>query len=140
MGSGNRSIRFKIFLLLLLPLLSLSALWGFVLNLTVGDGAALLRANALYQTVGLTSTELGLQLQAERTQSSVMIGTRVRTSEVDRAAHPHRSRPSRRSGRPAPTPTSSTPELRASLDGLLRQLDRLPDIRAGIDDGSSTHG
>ena len=38
MGSRNRSIRFKIFLLLLLPLLSLSALWGFALNLTVGDG------------------------------------------------------------------------------------------------------
>ena len=59
MGSQNRSIRFKIFLLLLLPLLSLSALWGFALNLTVGDGQALLRADTLYRSIGVTSTDLG---------------------------------------------------------------------------------
>ena len=66
MGSQNRSIRFKIFLLLLLPLLSLSALWGFVLNLTVATASHCCEANTLYRTVGVTSTELGLQLQAER--------------------------------------------------------------------------
>nr|BFE85301.1 hypothetical protein GCM10020093_079020 [Planobispora longispora] len=80
MGSGNRSIRFKIFLLLLLPLLTLSALWGFVLNITVGDGTALLRANGLYETVGVASTELGTELQAERAQSSVAITSRLITS------------------------------------------------------------
>ena len=134
MGSRNRSIRFKIFLLLLLPLLSLSALWGFVLNLTVGDGAALLRANTLYQEVGLTSTELGLQLQAERTQSSVVISTRVRTSEVDgqRARTDQAAEAFKKAEAGF---TSGTPELHASLDGLIRQLDRLPNIRAGIDDG-----
>ncbi|MGW2197386.1 hypothetical protein ACWCSH_34280, partial [Streptosporangium sp. NPDC001682] len=67
-------------MLLLLPLLSLSALWGFVLNLTVGDGITLLNANSIYQSVGVTSTDLGLQLQAERTQSSVAISSRVLTS------------------------------------------------------------
>src|SRR4051812_2996009 len=66
MGSRNRSIRFKIFLLLLLPLLMLSALWGFVLNLTVGDGLALLRTKSLYDSIGVTSADLGLQIQAER--------------------------------------------------------------------------
>ncbi|GAA4223932.1 signal transduction histidine kinase [Streptosporangium album] len=136
MGSGNRSIRFKIFLLLLLPLLSLSALWGFVLNLTVGDGAALLRANSLYQTVGITSTQLGLQLQAERTQSSVAISSRVLTSEVgqqrgrtDRAVEKFRDA--------ALADTSHGPELSASLDALLHRLDRLPAIRAGIDGGQN---
>ncbi|WP_433249199.1 sensor histidine kinase [Streptosporangium sp. CA-135522] len=137
MGSGNRSIRFKIFLLLLLPLLSLSALWGFVLNLTVGDGAALLRANNLYQSVGITSTDLGLQLQAERAQSSVAITSRVLTSGIgeqrgrtDRAVEKFRAAA-------LSDGDSQGPELRASLETLLHQLDRLPAIRAGIDSGRS---
>ncbi len=136
MGSGNRSIRFKIFLLLLLPLLSLSALWGFVLNLTVGDGAALLRSNALYQTVGLSSTELGLQLQAERTQSSVAISSRVLTSGIgeqrsrtDRAVEKFREA--------ALADDSGGPELRSSLNAVLSQVDRLANIRSGIDSGRS---
>ncbi|MBB2908891.1 signal transduction histidine kinase [Streptosporangium becharense] len=136
MGSANRSIRFKIFLLLLLPLLSLSAMWGFVLNLTVGDGVSLLRAADLYQSVGLTSTELGLQLQAERTQASVVVSSRESVSGVgeqrartDRAAEAFR--------KASADGDSGSPELRASLTGLLRQLDRLPAIRAGVD--SSRH-
>ncbi len=134
MSSRNRSIRFKIFLLLLLPLLSLSALWGFVLNLTVGDGVALLKANALYQTVGVTSTELGLQLQAERTQSSVAISSRVLTSgmgdqrvRTDRAVEEFR--------KAAAGEDSGSPELSNSLDELLRRLDKLPSVRSGVDSG-----
>ncbi|GAA2850692.1 nitrate- and nitrite sensing domain-containing protein [Streptosporangium fragile] len=134
MGSGNRSIRFKIFLLLLLPLLSLSALWGFVLNLTVGDGISLLRAYSLYQSVGVTSTELGLQLQAERTQSSVAISSRVLTSGIgDQRARTDRAVEAFRKA--TVEDDSGSPELRTSLNGLLRQLDRLPSVRAGIDSG-----
>ncbi|WP_436758791.1 nitrate- and nitrite sensing domain-containing protein [Streptosporangium sp. V21-05] len=134
MSSRNRSIRFKIFLLLLLPLLSLSALWGFVLNLTVGDGIALLRANTFYQTVGVTSTELGLQLQAERTLASVAISSRVLTSgmgeqraRTDRAVEGFRGA--------AAGDHSDSPELGKSLDELVRQLDRLPSVRSGVDSG-----
>ncbi|MFF3440665.1 nitrate- and nitrite sensing domain-containing protein [Streptosporangium sp. NPDC002721] len=121
-------------MLLLLPLLSLSALWGFVLNLTVGDGIALLRSGALYQTVGVTSTELGLQLQAERTQSSVAISSRVLTSgmgeqraRTDRAVEGFRQA--------AVGNDSGSPELRNSLDELLRRLDKLPSVRSGVDSG-----
>ncbi|GII01673.1 nitrate- and nitrite sensing domain-containing protein [Planobispora takensis] len=136
MGSGNRSIRFKIFLLLLLPLLTLSALWGFVLNLTVGEGAALLRSDRLYATIGVTSTELGTQLQAERAQSSVVITSRVRTSgfgeqrgRTDRAVE--RFRDAVAGYEPA------SRELDASLKWTLSRLDTLGQVRAGIDDGQS---
>jgi len=136
MGSRNRSIRFKIFALLLLPLLSLSALWGFVLNLTVGDGLVLLRSNTVYQTVGITSTDLGLQLQAERTLSSVAISSRVLTSgmgeqraRTDRATEAFKTAAARDSG---------NPELNNSLKELVRKLDRLPVIRAGVDSGQHT--
>ena len=138
MGSGNRSIRFKIFLLLLLPLLSLSALWGFVLNLTVGDGAALLRADTLYQTVGVTSTELGLQLQAERARnppSRSAPGCVTSELGAQRAAHrhgrrrvPEGRRPSRAAARSPPTCARRWTTAPPSWTGS-------PDIRAGIDDG-----
>ncbi|MGV9773662.1 nitrate- and nitrite sensing domain-containing protein [Streptosporangium sp. NPDC003464] len=121
-------------MLLLLPLLSLSALWGFVLNLTVGDGAALLRANSVYQTIGVSSTELGLQLQAERAQSSVAITSRILTSEIgEQRGRTDRSVEKFREA--ALSDDSHGPELRSSLDTLIRQLDRLPAIRAGIDSG-----
>lgn len=138
MGSRNRSIRFKIFLLLLLPLLSLSALWGFVLNLTVGDGQALLRANTIYQTVGITSTDLGLQLQAERARSAVAITTRQLTEDLgaqrtrtDRAVTTYK-----RASTEAGSALDGT--LRASLGALDRELDRLGAIRSDIDNGRST--
>ncbi|WP_433370873.1 nitrate- and nitrite sensing domain-containing protein [Streptosporangium sp. CA-115845] len=121
-------------MLLLLPLLSLSALWGFVLNLTVGDGITLLNANSIYQSVGVTSTDLGLQLQAERTQSSVAISSRVLTSgmgeqrsRTDRAVAAFR--------KATASEDSGSPELRSSLGALLSQLDRLPNIRSGVDSG-----
>ncbi|MEU9834612.1 nitrate- and nitrite sensing domain-containing protein [Streptosporangium sp. NPDC048047] len=121
-------------MLLLLPLVSLSALWGFALNLTVGDGVALLRSYDLYQGVGMASTELGLQIQAERTQASVAISSGVITSvtgeqrgRTDRTAEAFRNA--------ALTADSGGPETSAALDGVLRQLDRLPGIRAGIDGG-----
>ncbi|MGW0591912.1 nitrate- and nitrite sensing domain-containing protein [Streptosporangium sp. NPDC002607] len=121
-------------MLLLLPLLSLSALWGFVLNLTVGDGITLLNANSIYQSVGVTSTDLGLQLQAERTQSSVAISSRVLTSgmgeqrsRTDRAVEAFR--------KATASEDSGSPELRTSLGALLSQLDRLPNIRSGVDSG-----
>lgn len=134
MGSGNRSIRFKIFLLLLLPLLSLSALWGFVLNLTVGDGAALLRSNALYQTVGMASTDLGLQLQSERTQSSMAISSRILTSGIGQQRD-RTDEAAERFRQAALAEDSGSPELRSALTTLTHQLDRLQGIRSGIDTG-----
>ncbi|TDE58567.1 sensor histidine kinase [Nonomuraea mesophila] len=133
MGSRNRSIRFKIFLLLLLPLLSLSALWGFVLNLTMGDTQSLLRADTLYQTIGVTSADLGLQLQAERMRSmepltagehsQVLGGQRSRT---DKAVDDFR-----RAVDEAGDAVDS--DLRRPIGNLNVALDRLGQIRTAVD-------
>ncbi|WP_162794632.1 nitrate- and nitrite sensing domain-containing protein [Nonomuraea lactucae] len=109
-----------------------------MLNLTVGDGQALLRANTLYQTVGITSTELGLQLQAERARSAVAVTTRKLTEDLgaqrartDRAVTVFQ-RASAEAG------DAADGELRAPLDALHRQLSRLGSIRADIDAGLSS--
>lgn len=135
MGSRNRSIRFKIFLLLLLPLLSLSALWGFVLNLTMGDAQSLLRANTLYRTIGVTSTDLGLQLQAERVRSAETLTTRKLTSvlsaqraRTDRSVTDFKLAVMEAGG-------SVGDDLRLPLGTLESALGRLAAIRADIDGG-----
>ncbi|MFI6297594.1 nitrate- and nitrite sensing domain-containing protein [Nonomuraea sp. NPDC050790] len=124
--------------MLLLPLLSLSALWGFVLNLTVGDGQNLLRANTLYQTIGVTSTDLGLQLQAERTRSVAAATTRKLTEDLgEQRARTDTSvlRFQRAAGEAG---DAVTEDMRPTLDALNTELARLGSIRGGIDAGHSS--
>ncbi|WP_176993600.1 sensor histidine kinase [Nonomuraea jiangxiensis] len=121
--------------MLLLPLLSLSALWGFVLNLTMGDAQSLLRANTLYQTLGVTSIDLGLQLQAERARSSEVLTTRELTAVLDgQRARTDKSVDDFRQAVIA-AGNAISDEARLPLGNLNAELDRLGPIRADIDGG-----
>ncbi|GII53805.1 histidine kinase [Planotetraspora thailandica] len=116
-------------------------MWGFVLNLTVGDGLALMRAKAMYDSLGTTSADLGLQIQAERgltvrqlsagqTSSSALTAQQAKTSSaVDtfaKAAHEQEDAGSVNS------------DLKAPLEALLSTLDRLPSIRESVTLGKFT--
>ncbi|MFC6080324.1 nitrate- and nitrite sensing domain-containing protein [Sphaerisporangium aureirubrum] len=141
MGSGKRSIRFKIFSLLLLPLLSLSALWGFVLNLTIGDGISLMRANTIYQSLGLTSTDLGLQIQSERSMSATAFG--VVPKEQDRLFGQRRATDVSLAKFRAAALSEDTQGVlndvtKIATTALLNELEHLPGIRANVDSGQST--
>ncbi|MEV4017563.1 nitrate- and nitrite sensing domain-containing protein [Nonomuraea angiospora] len=120
---------------MLLPLLSLSALWGFVLNLTMGDAQSLLRANTLYRTLGVSSTDLGLQLQAERVRSAETLTTRKLTSVL--SAQRARTDRSVTDFKLAVMEAGSSvgEDLRLPLDTLESALGRLAAIRADIDGG-----
>ncbi|WP_169808784.1 sensor histidine kinase [Microtetraspora niveoalba] len=127
--------------MLLLPLLTLSALWGFVLNLTVGDGLALVRAASLYDSVGVTSTDLGLQIQAERalaadtlssgqTTSTALSAQQLKTSaSVDKFTKAAKSEDTR---------ASMGEDLLAPVDALVKALGRLPSIRESVALGKYT--
>ncbi|GAB2940216.1 nitrate- and nitrite sensing domain-containing protein [Nonomuraea fastidiosa] len=124
--------------MLLLPLLSLSALWGFVLNLTMGDAQSLLRANTLYSTIGVTSMDLGTQLQAERVRSAETVTTR-QLSDVVRAQRARTDR-SVADFRKAVTEAGGAVDgsLRRPIQALDKALDNLTAIRANIDNGSAS--
>ncbi|GAA3122428.1 sensor histidine kinase [Nonomuraea salmonea] len=124
--------------MLLLPLLSLSALWGFVLNLTMGDAQLLLRANTLYDTIGVASTDLGTQLQAERVRSAETVTTRqlgevlgAQRARTDRSVAEFRQAVADAGG-------AADGALRRPLDTLDRSLGNLGAIRANIDNGSAS--
>ena len=135
MGSKNRSIRFKIFSLLLLPLLMLSAMWGFALKLTVGDGVVLLNSKTLYDTIGVTSTDLGLQIQAERALtvgvlSSGQVGSPALTAQqLKTIASADKFK---RTAQEDATRDAMGDELVEPLESLLASLDRLPSIRESV--------
>ncbi|UBU13691.1 sensor histidine kinase [Nonomuraea gerenzanensis] len=124
--------------MLLLPLLSLSALWGFVLNLTMGDAQSLLRANTLYDTIGAASTDLGIQLQAERVRSAETLTTRKQTEVL--GGQRARTDKSVADFKQAVTDAGGAvgEDLSRSVDNLTIALDRLALIRSDIDNGISS--
>ncbi|MEV4553343.1 sensor histidine kinase [Nonomuraea wenchangensis] len=121
--------------MLLLPLLSLSALWGFVLNLTMGDAQSLLRGSTLYRTIGVASSDLSIQLQAERMRTAEALTTRELTdvlgaqrARTDRAVEDLRRAVAEAGG-------SAAADVSGPLSALWPALDRLGPVRADIDAG-----
>jgi signal transduction histidine kinase len=82
-GRVFRSVRFKIILLLIVPLVSLSTLWAFAANITLGDGLNLRHVNTIQDHLGYPSGALGSALEQERRLSLVFLGSKT---EGDRAA------------------------------------------------------
>jgi signal transduction histidine kinase len=82
-GRVFRSVRFKIVLLLIVPLVSLSTLWAFAADITLGDGLNLRHVNTIQDHLGYPSGALGSALEQERRLSMVFLGSR---SESDRAS------------------------------------------------------
>jgi signal transduction histidine kinase len=82
-GRVFRSVRFKIVLLLLVPLVSLSTLWAFAANITLGDALNVRHVDTIQDHLGYPSGALGSALEQERRQSVVFLGSK---SESDRAS------------------------------------------------------
>ncbi|MFI0451151.1 nitrate- and nitrite sensing domain-containing protein [Actinomadura sp. 6N118] len=75
-GSGRfRSVRFKVVALVLVSLVSLSALWAFAASLTLGDGLNLRKVDTVHDHFGYPSGALASALQSERRLSSVFLGS-----------------------------------------------------------------
>ncbi|MEW9527498.1 nitrate- and nitrite sensing domain-containing protein [Microbispora sp. NPDC049125] len=110
-------------------------MWGFVLKLTVGDGLVLLRAKSVYDTIGVPSTDLGLQIQAERAITAGLLSSGQRGSsaltaqqaKTSAAVDMFKKNAGDESARASLGEAVATP-----LDSLLTSLDRLPSIRESI--------
>jgi len=77
MRARRSSIRFKILLPLLVPLVSLAALWVFAAGTTLGDGLDLLHVRTISEHFGYPAGSLGSALQQERRQSLTYLGGRA---------------------------------------------------------------
>ena len=139
MASRKHSIRAKIFTLLLVPIVSLIAIWVFAATLTVQDGQQLLSASKGYQYGVVPTRAMTTAFQHERLLSLSVLGDdmisrgaldaqRIRTNaaraELERLA-------------PA-LETGLSPAVWNRLHQLLTMLSRVTDLRSGVDARSAT--
>ncbi|MFF3668541.1 sensor histidine kinase [Microtetraspora malaysiensis] len=84
--SVSRSIGFKITLLLVIPLVSLVALWIFSASLTVGDAFRLLNTKTVYDSLGEPANVLSTEIEREWLVSAQYLATRSESDRADLAA------------------------------------------------------
>ncbi|SNT63246.1 Histidine kinase-, DNA gyrase B-, and HSP90-like ATPase [Streptosporangium subroseum] len=139
MASRKHSIRAKISTLLLVPIVSLMAIWVFAATLTVQDGQQLLSASKGYQYGVVPTRAMTTAFQHERLLSLSVLGDdmisrgaldaqRIRTNaartELERLA-------------PA-LETGLSPAVWNRLHQLLTMLGRVTELRSGVDARSAT--
>ena len=76
MAGRRRSIRFRLLTILLVPVVSLVAIWGFAATVTVSRGLDLLRVSKVFDNVVMPLRSLISSLQQERLLSLVVLGNR----------------------------------------------------------------
>ncbi len=124
--------------LLLVPSLSLVALWIFTAAVTLGDGLNLITASALADSVGKPTDSLVTALQQERRATTVFVGEHGGArSELDdrRAATDKVITTFRDSATSGSARRSASDELEGRIDDTLRRIDDLRKQRNQIDTG-----
>ncbi|MFF3440659.1 nitrate- and nitrite sensing domain-containing protein [Streptosporangium sp. NPDC002721] len=137
--ASSRSIRFKVSVLLVIPLASLVALWGFATVVTVGDSVSLLSVGTLYDTIGKPAGELGTAVQREHILSAEFLATRSAADRDTLAGQRSVTDQARVRLRQQTTEGSAqaamSEEMRTRHDELMRQVGALDAIRARVDSG-----
>ncbi|MFP1628139.1 nitrate- and nitrite sensing domain-containing protein [Streptomyces sp. 5K101] len=139
----GKSIRRKIVALLLVPLLSLTALWGFATVLTGHDAAQLLAASSVAEQVVPPVQNTVDALQKERRQTLVHLADR-RASDALSALYTRRDATDsvvaalRDKARTQAVRDDMTPAAEQQLSSLLDALDGLGALRRSVDSNTIT--
>ncbi|MFD8196021.1 sensor histidine kinase [Streptomyces wuyuanensis] len=139
----GKSIRRKIVALLLVPLVSLTALWGFATALTGREAKQLLDAGYIFEKVGLPLEDTVRVIQKERRQTLVyladpraadsLIALRGQRSQTDRAVAEIRA-----SAQDSGVRNSLSADASRRLDRLVDALDGLGSLRQNVEQSAIT--
>jgi signal transduction histidine kinase len=139
-GRVFRSVRFKIILLLIVPLVSLSTLWAFAANITLGDGLNLRHVNTIQDHLGYPSGALGSALEQERRLSLVFLGSKAdgdrAAMESGRLVTDRQADQFRRLAVDKNAQKVISPQAREWTKEILQYLDNLPARRRQVDASS----
>ncbi|WP_406311714.1 ATP-binding protein [Streptosporangium sp. NBC_01639] len=133
---ASRTIRFKLYALLSLPIVALVALWTFLTGYVVGDFFELRAATTLYERVSAPAAALVAEVQNERKLSAVALSkatsqpddlTQVR-GLTDKAVAAFRAQATSRQAT-----TGTAPELVTAVNRVLTETDALRSIRRKVD-------
>ncbi|TMR34477.1 HAMP domain-containing protein [Nonomuraea zeae] len=142
MASG-RSIRFKISTLLVIPLISLIALWGFAASTTSGEALNLLKVESIWTGVINNADGLVSNLQTERLASAELLAGTVKDPDAlskARAKVDNNRKVLRQRGLSEDTQSALTQDMKSQLQTVFEVSDRLPDIRRKVDERKLTPG
>ncbi|MFB4283834.1 nitrate- and nitrite sensing domain-containing protein [Nonomuraea sp. MTCD27] len=142
MASG-RSIRFKISTLLVIPLISLVALWGFAASTTSGEALNLLKVETIWTGVINHTDGLIGNLQTERLASAELIAGAVKDPEAlakARAKVDTNNKTLRQRALAEDTQSALTQDMKTQLQTVFEAIDRLPGIRQKVDQRRLTPG
>lgn len=139
MAGQKHSIRVKIFALLMVPIVSLVVIWAFAASLTVQGGQELLQIRDGYQYVVVPTRKLTTALQHERLLSLSVLGdVDVSRAELDT----QRIRTNGARVELERLTTAARSGIHAGtwerLNRLADALDRLTEIRSGVDTRTDT--
>jgi signal transduction histidine kinase len=133
----RRTIRFKIFGLLLVPVASMMVLWAVIVGVTTNDSIALRKYGTLWASLRVPADKLILELQQERLTATRFLadaGNRREMAEqrplTDRVVEEFRE-----TARQQEAEGTVTSAMRKQLHDLLDRVDQLELIRADIDAG-----
>ncbi|MFF5210332.1 nitrate- and nitrite sensing domain-containing protein [Streptosporangium sp. NPDC000396] len=134
MAGRKHSIKVKIFTLLLVPLVSLVAIWAFAATLTVQSGLDLLSASNGYESGILPTRAVTTALQHERLLSlSVLGGSAAARTSLDAQRIQTNAARAELERRVPALRANTTSAVWDHLVQLLNAMDRLTEIRSGVD-------
>lgn len=140
MASG-RSIRFKISALLVIPLISLVALWGFAAGTTSGEAFSLLKVQTIWTGVIDHADDVVGNLQGERLATAERLaGLPKEPAAVAkaRAATDASRKTLTEQANSDDVQAALTQEMKTQLTAVFTAIDRLAVIRRQVDDGGMT--
>ncbi|MFD5553357.1 nitrate- and nitrite sensing domain-containing protein [Streptomyces sp. NPDC127068] len=137
----GRSIRRKIVALLLVPLVSLTALWGFSTVITSREAVQLLTVAEVVDKIGYPIEDMVQAIQEERRQSMVYLAD---ASSSDALTDLHRVRERtdelvakvRKNTRASGVADDLDAESRGRLTALLEALDGIESVRHAVEEGT----
>ncbi|MCE7079368.1 nitrate- and nitrite sensing domain-containing protein [Streptomyces sp. ST2-7A] len=134
------SIRHKVVVLLLVPLLSLVSLWGFATALTVHEARQLARASHLVEDFGDPAVDVVRDLRRERRETIVHLADPRGPREQLRGAREatDRSVDIVRTNASGPARGNLAPGAAEALDGFLEALEHLERAREQVDTNTLT--
>ncbi len=142
MRSRKRSVRLKIFLLLVAPLISVVGLWAFAASLTVGDARKQLRTNTVAQNLAIPLAAVSSMLAPESLLSVVSMGTHSPADKTALAEQRARTDGAVAAVRAtigtAKVRAATSESLRREIEGLFQQMGRLAEIRTSVDTGAES--
>jgi signal transduction histidine kinase len=139
MRSKPKSIRSKIIVSLVVPLVALSALWGLDVHSSLADALALRSAYATRDQVGRPCDLMLQALQSERSRSQEFLAVTPRNVEplsAQRAATDATVAEFRRLSARYDTKGTAAEITRARITDMIDSLDALAGLRSQIDAGS----